>query len=114
VDRDGNETSGIRLPELAVPLATYTGWNLRDPKIGVPEAIQSMVGSFIPFAKTKAEREQSGDARLSIEERYGSRDQYLSKIESAAKPLVDEKLLLDRDVVKVKEKAGARWDSLMK
>jgi hypothetical protein len=113
VDRDGNETSGIRLPELAVPLATYTGWNLRDAKIGAPEAIQSMVGSFIPFAKTKAEREQSGDVRLSIEERYTSRDQYLSKIEAAAKPLVDEKLLLDRDVAKVKEKAAARWDSLM-
>jgi len=114
VDRDGNETSGIRLPELAVPLATYTGWNLRDANIGAPEAIQSMVGSFIPFAKTKAEREQSGDARLSIEERYASRDQYLSKAEAAAKPLVVERLLLDRDVARVKEKAGARWDSLMK
>jgi hypothetical protein len=114
VDRDGNETAGIRLPELAVPLATYTGWNLRSENIGAPEAIQSMVGSFIPFPKTKAEREQSGDARLSIEERYSSRAEYLTKIEQAAKPLVVERLLLDRDVEKVKEKAGARWDSLMK
>jgi hypothetical protein len=114
VDRDGNETAGIRLPELAVPLATYTGWNLRDANIGAPEAIQSMVGSFIPFPKTKAEREQSGDTRLSIEERYSSRADYLTKIEAAAKPLVDQRLLLDRDVEKVKEKAGARWDSLMK
>jgi hypothetical protein len=73
-----------------------------------------MVGSFIPFAKTKAEREQSGDTRLSIEERYSSRAEYLTKIEQAAKPLVAERLLLDRDVEKVKEKAGARWDSLMK
>ncbi len=114
VDRDGNETSGIRLPELAVPLATYTGWNLRDPKIGAPEAIQSMVGSFIPFPRTKAEREQSGDSRLSIEERYSGRADYLTKIEAAAKPLVVERLLLDRDVERVKEKAGARWDSLVK
>jgi Alpha/beta hydrolase domain len=114
VDRDGNETSGVRLPELAVPLATYTGWNLRDPQIGAPEAIQSMVGSFIPFARTKAEREKSGDPRPSIEERYHSRDEYLSKVGAASEPLVKERLLLDRDVVKVKEKAAARWDSLMK
>jgi hypothetical protein len=114
VDRDGNETAGIRLPELAVPLATYTGWNLRSENIGAAEAIQSMVGSFIPFPKTKAEREQSGDSRLSIEERYSSRADYLTKIEAAAKPLVGQRLLLDRDVEKVKEKAGARWDSLMK
>jgi len=114
VDRDGNETAGIRLPELAVPLATYTGWNLRDPKIGAPEAIQSMVGSFIPFAKTKADREASGDTRPSIEERYRSRDEYLTKIESAAKPLVAQRVLLDRDVPKVKEKASARWDSVTK
>jgi hypothetical protein len=114
VDRDGNETAGIRLPELAVPLATYTGWNLRSESIGAPEAIQSMVGSFIPFPKTKAEREQTGDTRLSIEERYSGRADYLTKIEAAAKPLVGQRLLLDRDVEKVKEKAGARWDSLMK
>jgi Alpha/beta hydrolase domain len=114
VDRDGNETAGIRLPELAVPLATYTGWNLRSENIGAPEAIQSMVGSFIPFPKTKAEREQTGDSRLSIEERYSSRADYLTKIEAAAKPLVGQRLLLDRDVEKVKDKAGARWDSLMK
>jgi hypothetical protein len=114
VDRDGNETSGLRLPELAVPLATYTGWNLRDPKIGAPEAIQSMVGSFIPFAKTKAERDQSGDPRPSIAERYSGRDEYLKKIEAAAKPLVNQRLLLDRDVERVKEKAAGRWDSLMK
>ena len=114
VDRDGNETSGIRLPELAVPLATYTGWNLRDPKIGAAEAIQSMVGSFIPFAKTKAERESSHDPRASIEERYKGREDYLNKVESAAKPLVEQRLLLDRDVARVKEKAGARWDSVAK
>lgn len=58
VNRDGNETNGIQLPELAVPLATYTGWNLRDASIGAPEEIQSMVGSFIPFARTKAERKK--------------------------------------------------------
>lgn len=113
VDRDGNETSGLRLPELAVPLATFTGWNLRDPKIGAPDEIQSMVGSFIPFARTKAEREKTGDPRPSIEERYSGREDYLNKIDAAARKLVAEKLLLEADVEKVKEKAGARWDAVM-
>ncbi len=112
-NRDGNETSGLRLPEQMVPLATYTGWNLRDPKIGSPDVIYNMVGSYIPFAKSKAEREASGDPRPSIEERYRSREDYLNQVEAAAKPLVDKHLLLDRDVSRIKEKAAARWDSLM-
>jgi hypothetical protein len=114
VDSDGNETAGIRLPELAAPLATYTGWNLRDPKIGAPESIQSMVGSFIPFPKTKAERVASHDPRPSIEERYTGREDYLMKVESAAKPLVQQKLLLDQDVSKIKEKASEKWDMVAK
>lgn len=113
VDRDGNETAGLRLPELAVPLATFTGWNLRDPKIGAPDEIQSMVGSFIPFARTKAEREKTGDPRPSIEERYSGREDYLNKIDAAARTLVSQHLLLDRDIENVKVKAGARWDAVM-
>ena len=112
VDRDGNETSGIRLPDQIVPLATYTGWNLRDPKVGAPNAMFDMVGSMIPFARTRAEREKSGDPRLSIEERYSSREEYLKKVEGAAQPLVRQGLLLERDVPKFLEKAGARWDML--
>ena len=113
VDRDGNETSGVRLPEQMVPLATYAGWNLRDPRMGSPDVIYNMVGSFIPFARTKAEREKNGDPRPSIEERYASRDAYLMKIEDAGKALASKRLMLPQDVGKVKEKAAARWDSLM-
>ena len=112
VDRDGNETSGIRLPDQVVPLATYTGWNLRDPKIGAPDAMFDMVGSMIPFARTKSEREKSGDPRPSIEERYTSREEYLRKVEAAAQPLVKEGLMLQSDVPKYVEKAGQRWDML--
>ncbi len=114
VNSDGNETAGIRLPEQMVPLATYTGWNLRDPKIGAPEVIYNMVGSFIPFARTKAEREASGDPRLSIEERYKDKEEYLRKVKEAAVALTGAGFLLKEDVEKVGEKAGARWDSLMK
>jgi hypothetical protein len=114
VNSDGNETAGIRLPEQLVPLATYTGWNLRDPKIGAPDVIYNMVGSFIPFAKTKAERETSGDPRLSIEERYKDKEEYLRKVNEAAVTLSGSGFLLKEDVDKVAAKAGARWDSIMK
>lgn len=113
VNTDGNETAGIREPEQMAPLATYTGWNPRDPQIGAPDVIYNMVGSFIPFARTRAEREKSGDPRPSIEERYHTRDEYLNRVEAAAQPLIRARLLLERDVPHIKEKAGARWDSLM-
>jgi hypothetical protein len=113
VNADGNETAGIRLPEQMVPLATYTGWNLRDPKIGAPDVIYNMVGSFIPFARTRAEREAAGDPRLSIEERYKDKEEYLRRVKEAAVALTGSGFLLKEDVEKVGAKAGARWDSIM-
>jgi hypothetical protein len=113
VDRDGNETSGLRLPEQSVPLGTLTGWNLRSAGIGAPDIMYTQVGSFIPFARTKAEREKSGDPRLSLEERYGTKEAFLKKVESAAQPLVRDRLLLERDVPKVTARAAAQWDSVM-
>ena len=61
VDDDGNEVAGIRLPEVAVPLATYTGWNLFNAESGPPDEVSSMVGSFLPFPKTAAEAQAAGD-----------------------------------------------------
>ena len=81
VDRDGNELAGIRLPVIRVPLATYTGWNLRHPDIGSPAELYSMVGSFIPFPGTRRERLQAGDPRLSIAERHAGREAYLGEFE---------------------------------
>jgi len=112
VDRDGNETSGVLLPELAAPLATYTGWNLRDPKIGAPDAIANMIGSYIPFAKTKAEREKNGDPRLSIAERYENKEAYLGRVDRAAAALVKDRFLLEGDLPKIRAAAAARWDAL--
>ena len=60
VDRDGNEIGGIRMPEIQAPLGTYTGWNLRAPEIGAPDELYSMQGSWIPFARTRKDREQIG------------------------------------------------------
>jgi len=114
VDADGNETAGIRMPATAVPLATYTGWNLRSAGIGAPDELHSMTGSFIPFARTKAERVKTGDPRLSVEERYASKQAYLDKVQAVADDLVKGRYLLERDVPLVMARASAEWDFVMK
>ncbi|RPH37477.1 MAG: hypothetical protein EHM91_14990, partial [Planctomycetota bacterium] len=83
VDGDGNDRAGIRMPEIAAPLATETGWNWRHPKTGAPDALVGVVGSCLPFARTRAERERDGDPRPSVEERYRSRDEYLGRVAAA-------------------------------
>src|SRR5204863_3283 len=52
VDADGNGIAGVRMPELAVPLATYTGWNLFNDRSGPAGVLSSMQGSYIPLART--------------------------------------------------------------
>ena len=111
---DGNEIAGIRSIDLRVPVATYTGWNLRSPEIGAPDVLFDMIGSFIPLAKTKAERERNGDRRPSIEERYASKEDYLNKVKQAAADLVKERFLLPGDVDRVADQAAARWDLVMR
>jgi hypothetical protein len=112
VDADGNDTGGVRMPEIEVPLATYTGWNFRSPEIGAPHQIIPLTGSFIPFAATKAEREKNGDPRLSIAERYPSREAYLGRVRGAAMRLVRERYLLAEEVEPIMAHAGMVWDSL--
>lgn len=108
VDADGNETSGIVLPEVAVPLGTYTGWNLRAPATGAAGMLAPLDGMFLPFARTRAEREQTGDPRLSLQERYPSRADYLSRITEAALRLQRDGLLLAEDVVRTLDQASAQ------
>ncbi|MGH9722929.1 MAG: alpha/beta hydrolase domain-containing protein [Bryobacteraceae bacterium] len=110
VDRDGNETSGIRLPDVTVPLATFTGWNLRTAELGAPGELFSMVGSFLPFAPTQAERARRNDPRPSVDERYHSKQEYLGKVEAAAKQLAQAGYLLDQDVAQLVKRATAEWD----
>jgi hypothetical protein len=113
VDADGNDTSGIRLPEVQVPLATYTGWNLRVPEIGAPDELYSMAGSFIPFPRTEPERKKNRDPRPSVEERYKSRQDYLDKFTAATGDLVRNGYLLQRDVPHIIERGTSLWDYLM-
>ena len=88
VNEDGNEVAGIRLPYLTVPVATYTGWNLRHPDSGNPDLLIGITGGLagwtLPFAATRVQREHDGDPRPSITERYESRDDYLTKTREAA------------------------------
>jgi len=94
-DADGNDIAGVRLPDVTVPLATYTGWALR----GGAQSGDGCEGSgqYIPFAKTKAERAVNGDPRLSIEERYASFVQYSNAVRKAVEDLVSRRLLLRED-----------------
>jgi hypothetical protein len=114
VDADGNELAGIRVPELAVPVATYTGWNMFNEASGPTHVVSSMQGSFIPLPKTRADRERAGDPRRSVEERYRGRDQYLAEIAKAANDLAAKGYLLKGDVPRIVEQAGTRWDYVAK
>jgi hypothetical protein len=112
VDDDGNELSGIRLPNISVPLATYTGWSFRSPSIGQPDELLPLTGSFISFPVTRQDREKTGDPRPSIEERFSSRDQYRNLVAESAMNLAKQGYVLDPDVPAVVERALANWDTL--
>ncbi|HET9839782.1 MAG TPA: alpha/beta hydrolase domain-containing protein [Candidatus Angelobacter sp.] len=112
-DADGNDLGGVRLPELQAPLATYTGWNLRDPSIGAPEQRASFLGSWIPLARTADERKKTGDPRLSIAERYKSREEYMSKFEQAAKKLIEQRFLLQEDLPAILERGKLEWKTIV-
>jgi Alpha/beta hydrolase domain len=110
VDADGNGVAGIRMPELTVPLATYTGWNLFNDRSGPIDVLSSMQGSYIPLPRTAADRKRTNDPRLSIEERYHDKDQYLSLVTRAAQAQVGQRFLLAEDVPAVVRNAGRHWD----
>ena len=117
LDADGNETGGVRLPAIAVPLATYTGWNVRHPSIGgFGQALApggTLAGSAIPFARNREERLAAGDPRPSIEERYGSRAEYLERVRECAESLAGAGYLLADDIETVTAQAAAVYDAIM-
>lgn len=105
VDSDGNEISGIRSPDIRAPLGTYMGWNLRGENYA--EGALMLVGSYIPFAATAAERKKTDDPRLSLEERYGNHADYVEAVRAAANNLKEQRLLLEEDVERYVAKAKA-------
>jgi hypothetical protein len=107
-DADGTDLSGVRLPELTVPLGTRTGWNRRDPSTGFAENTGHFDGSFVPFARTEAERAARRDPRPSIAARYpGGRADYLARVRTAAEQTVAAGFLLPEELEsEVAEEAG--------
>lgn len=110
VDADGNELGGLRMPDIAVPVTTYTGWNPRHPTTGGAGQIISMEGSTFPFAATAEERTRTGDRRPSVTERYRNRTDYLAQVRAAADDLVSHGYLLAEDVPLALAIAAERWD----
>ncbi len=114
VDADGNERDGVRLPEITVPLATYASWNLRDPSIGAPDQRVSFELSCLPFPKTAADREKSGDPRKSIVERYTDRDDYLMRYKNAVDDLVKQRWILVQDREALVQRGELEWAEAIK
>jgi hypothetical protein len=112
VNADGNDVAGIRLPEVAVPLGTYTGWNVTIPQLSDLRYLSGLVGSFEPFARTTEHRTASGDARLSIAERYRGRSDYLDKVKRAADDLVRQRFLRSADIPAVVRSAERMWNAV--
>ncbi len=98
VDADGNDLPGVRTLNVLVPTATYTGWGLRRAGFAENEDC-GLTGQYIPFAKTKAERDASGDPRPSLQERYGTLWGYYFALSAAATQLVAQRYLLAEDAV---------------
>jgi hypothetical protein len=114
MDEDGNDVAGIRLPDVAAPLATYTGWNVRHEEMGQGGLMTSgapLFGATLVFPRTRAEREANGDPRQAIDERYGSKEDYLARVRAAAETLVRDRYLLAEDVEPVVAVAGRKWDA---
>jgi hypothetical protein len=118
VDQDGNEVCGLLLPYQTVPLATLTGWNTRHPDIGGAGQTLStggatggtLVGSTIPFPATREAREATGDPRLSIAERYASREAYLEQVRKASEALIQARYLLAEDLDEILVQAAQHYD----
>jgi hypothetical protein len=104
VDADGNEAAGVRLPDIAVPLATYTGWNEYKPPYPAGE-IADRDGSCLPLALDKAAREASGDPRPSIAERYKDGADYVAKVQAVVTALMADRLLLAEDAERYLDRA---------
>ena len=100
VDSNGNEIAGIRLPQISVPLATYTGWNYRTKQIGAAGEFFDMVGSTFPFPVAK------------VAQLYKDKDEYLAKTLAAGRELVRQRYLLEQDLLEILERAAKQWDGM--
>jgi hypothetical protein len=102
VGADGNELAGVRVPELQVPIATYTGWNLRASETGFPDYRASFVGSFIAWPKDD------------VLARYRTRDEYFGRLTDAALALVRDRFFVADDLPAILERGAKLWEAVTK
>ena len=113
VDSFGNELGGLRMPDVAVPVATHTGFNPRHPDTGGDGQILEYLGSTVPLARTAAAREAVSDPRPSLTERYASREAYVAEVRAAAQRLVEARYLLAGDIELCVALALERYDAVV-
>jgi len=110
-DADGNDIAGVRLPDVKVPLATYTGWALRSGA-QANDGCEG-TGQMIAFSRTKAERFASGDPRLSVEERYASAEAYSAAAKQAIDDLVGKRYMLREDADAYMQRMTRLWQKVV-
>ncbi|HEX4169144.1 MAG TPA: alpha/beta hydrolase domain-containing protein, partial [Bryobacteraceae bacterium] len=110
VDGSGNDEGGIEMPEIAVPLASYTGWNLRNPVIGAPGDLLSFLGSWIPFPVNEVEQKRREDPRVPVDQRYPNEQDYLNRIDQAGRELLRRGFLLQDDLPALHHRASQEWE----
>ena len=110
VDTDGNDLGGIRMPDIAVPLATATGWVFRPEAYGSPEDFYLLRGAWVPLSATKAQRQKGKDPRLSLEERYASKEDFMGQVKAAVEKLIEQGFLAESDLESQIKQSGERWD----
>lgn len=113
IDDDGNELAGLRLPDLAVPVATHTGWNPRAESIGGAGQLLALMGSTLPFAATAEARAATGDPRRALSERYRDRDDYLARVRAATDDLIARRAILAEDTEWAIGLAAERYDAIV-
>ena len=113
IDDDGNETGGIRLPDLTVPLGSHFGWNLRHPDTKEPDQQIAMQGISIFFETSKENRENKSDNRLSIQERYQSKQDFIDKVKEETNKLLQQNYIIKDDFDIVVEACEERYDVLI-
>lgn len=111
---DGNDLGCLLPPEVAVPLATHTGWSLRATSAGAQNQLIKLTGSSIPFPLTAFEREWSGDPRQSVEEQYPTIESYRDRIEAKCTAYASAGYLLEEDVEFLVRKYTQRAEAALK
>ncbi len=112
-NEDGLDTAGLVMPDITVPLGTYTGWNPQNAETGAPTRLSRWFGSFIPFARTVPERAARDDPRLAITERYASKEDFTSAFAEKTLELAADEFILGLDINPMIERAGALYDRIM-